>query len=110
MELQSLCMYLDDLLDIGNTPDQSQNGLQVENSGKIDKIAVAVDASLASFEKAGEAGANFLFVHHGLIWNKPVKLTGANYHRLRFLFQLGILLRHLGVLAQVLRRLSFQHH
>ena len=49
--------------------DGAHNGLQVENNGKVHRIAAAVDASLATIRKAAGIGANLMVVHHGLFWN-----------------------------------------
>jgi len=60
----------------------AQNGLQVENSGKVTKIGAAVDAGLVPFQKAVEAGIDFLIVHHGMFWDQPRPLTGKVYERI----------------------------
>jgi dinuclear metal center YbgI/SA1388 family protein len=52
------------------------NGLQVENSGPVTKIAASVDASLATLQMAVAAQASLLLVHHGLFWNPTVPWTG----------------------------------
>lgn len=63
--------------------DISMNGLQVGDlNAEIKKIAFAVDASLFSFEKSIEAGADLLFVHHGLYWGAPVPIVGDFYKRI----------------------------
>src|SRR3954447_14480804 len=45
------------------------NGLQVENQGKVTRIAAAVDASLTTVQMAIAAKADLLIVHHGLFWS-----------------------------------------
>ncbi len=66
--------------------DNAVNGLQVGNTDQdIKKIAFAVDASMASFQRAAEAGADLLFVHHGLFWGNPVPIKGSLYSRIKFL-------------------------
>jgi dinuclear metal center YbgI/SA1388 family protein len=57
------------------------NGLQVENDGRVTRIGAAVDAGLVPFQKAVEAGVDFLIVHHGLYWDMPRPLTGPAYAR-----------------------------
>jgi dinuclear metal center YbgI/SA1388 family protein len=86
MELFTLVRYLDNLLKIGEIGDDSLNGLQVENSGTVTKIAIAVDASEAAFRKARELQADFLLVHHGLFWEKPVPVVHTLYRRIHLLF------------------------
>lgn len=58
--------------------DDSLNGIQVGRSaGAVRKLAFAVDACAESIRRAREAGAQALFVHHGLFWGKPVAIKGA---------------------------------
>ena len=65
--------------------DGALNGLQVENSGAVTKIAAAVDASLATAKLAIAAKADLLIVHHGLFWSPRQPWTGKNYELLRLL-------------------------
>jgi len=65
--------------------DGAVNGLQVENSGKVTRIAAAVDASLATVKLAIAARANLLLVHHGLFWSPSHPWTGKKYELLRLL-------------------------
>jgi dinuclear metal center YbgI/SA1388 family protein len=52
--LTDLVAYLDDYLELANVPDypDAWNGLQVENSGTVEKIAACTDACQATFEAA----------------------------------------------------------
>jgi dinuclear metal center YbgI/SA1388 family protein len=70
MELNKLVSYLDTCLE-PEFPlrDVSVNGLQFPGKAEIKRVAVAVDASLETFEAAVEEDCDFLFVHHGLFWN-----------------------------------------
>ncbi|HUC83627.1 MAG TPA: Nif3-like dinuclear metal center hexameric protein [Candidatus Acidoferrales bacterium] len=61
------------------------NGLQVENSGTVSRIAAAVDASLATVKLAIAARADLLIVHHGLFWSASHPWTGKRYELLRLL-------------------------
>lgn len=92
MKTRDLSNYLDELLRIRAIEDDSINGLQVENGGKVEKVALAVDASAAAMERARDLDADFLFVHHGLFWGKPVPLTGSMYQRIRLLVESDIAL------------------
>jgi dinuclear metal center YbgI/SA1388 family protein len=67
--------------------DQAANGLQVENSGVVTRIAAAVDASLATVRLAAEAKADLLLVHHGLFWAPAHPWTGSRYKLLRCLLE-----------------------
>ena len=59
-----------------NDWDRAHNGLQVENDGRVTRIAAAVDASLATVKLAIAAKADLLIVHHGLFWSDTVPWTG----------------------------------
>src|SRR6185312_4329839 len=61
------------------------NGLQVENSGSVTRIAATVDASLATVKLAIAAKADLLLVHHGLFWSNTHPWTGKRYELLRLL-------------------------
>ena len=67
--------------------DGAVNGLQVENSGAVTKIAATVDASLATVKLAIAAKADLLVVHHGLFWNVRQPWTNTNYELLRLLME-----------------------
>jgi dinuclear metal center YbgI/SA1388 family protein len=73
--------------------DTSLNGIQVDNDGAgIRKIAFAVDANLETFERAQAGGAGMVFVHHGLFWGSPLRLSGNLRRRLKFLLDNNICL------------------
>jgi dinuclear metal center YbgI/SA1388 family protein len=88
VQLETVCAHLDSFLGISEIPDHpaALNGLQVDNSGLVTRIATAVDASLATIEAAADAGADLLIVHHGLFWDGNQPVTGRRYRRLRRLF------------------------
>jgi len=100
-----------------NDYDGAFNGLQVENSGTVTRVAAAVDASLATAELAASQGANLLVVHHGLFWNSRQPWTGANFRLARFVMEndLAVFSAHLpldehpklGNNAQLCRCLGF---
>ena len=85
MELKKITSYLDNYLNIGDFRDDSANGLQVANSGNIEKIGLAVDACLEAIQKAGDAKCNLLIVHHGLFWGKQELIVGNHFQRMRSL-------------------------
>jgi dinuclear metal center YbgI/SA1388 family protein len=94
MKQTDLVKHLDNLLKSREFKDSSQNGLQVDGSLDVRKVAFAVDACLASFKGAVKAGAQMLVVHHGMFWDKPVLPTGTVYRRLKVLFD-----AHVGLYA-----------
>ncbi len=63
------------------------NGLQVENSGAVRKIAAAVDGSLATVKMAAAAQADLLIVHHGLFWRPVTPWTGPRRALLQWLIE-----------------------
>src|SRR5271170_6135626 len=67
--------------------DGAANGLQVENSGAVTKIAAAVDASLATIKLAIAAKADLLIVHHGLFWTPRQPWIGKRRELLQLLIE-----------------------
>ena len=66
MDHRTLQQALDSLLQPERFKDYGPNGLQVEGARPIRKIVSGVTASRAFIEAAIAAGADALFVHHGL--------------------------------------------
>ncbi len=122
MKQSELISYLDSYLQIGlfSPSDYSLNGLVVGSpeDRKVEKVAVAVDASLSTFERAIEAGCTFLIVHHGLFWGAPIAITGPHYRRIKTLLEsnLALYAAHLpldahpevGNNAQMAKRLGLE--
>ena len=67
--------------------DGAANGLQVENSGAVTRIAATVDASLTTVKLAIAAKADLLIVHHGLFWSPSHPWTGKRYELLQLLVE-----------------------
>ena len=88
VSLTAIAEHLDTLLRTPDVPDYpgALNGIQVENSAPITRVAVAVDASLCTIQGAIDANANLLIVHHGLFWSGAQPLRGRMYERFRRLF------------------------
>jgi dinuclear metal center YbgI/SA1388 family protein len=87
-----IAAYLDTILGTAATPDSSGavNGIQVETTADIRRIAAAVDARERTIEMAHAAGAQLLIVHHGLFWNGVQPLRGPFFRRVRALLGNGI--------------------
>lgn len=84
--LFSIASSLDAELGVEAMDDSSNNGLQVQNSGRVTKVCCGVDASLEFFEAARERGGNLLIVHHGLSWGDSLKrITRLNYRLVKCL-------------------------
>ncbi|MBY0577833.1 MAG: Nif3-like dinuclear metal center hexameric protein [Burkholderiales bacterium] len=83
--------YTGRLLEIDRFRDYCPNGLQVEGSRDIGKIATGVSASLLFLEKAKDCGADAVFVHHGYFWrNEDARITGIKKKRIAFLIENGM--------------------
>jgi dinuclear metal center YbgI/SA1388 family protein len=87
--LQDVVEYLDAYLRIADVADYENalNGLQVENSGSISRIAAAVDASAHSIGEAVRLGCDLLLVHHGMFWDGNRPVAGRRFRRLKQLLQ-----------------------
>lgn len=115
----TLVRACDALLQPERFRDYGPNGLQVEGARPVRKIVSGVTASRAFIEAAVQAGADALFVHHGLFWRgQDGRITGWMRERLRLLLahDLHLLAYHLpldahpelGNNAQLGRRLGVQ--
>ena len=89
MNRDELTTYLDETLRVKEIEDTSQNGLQVEGPEEVTKVVFAVDSCQAAFEQAVTAGAQLLVVHHGLFWDKPLRLVGPLFQRVKTLIEGG---------------------
>jgi dinuclear metal center YbgI/SA1388 family protein len=66
--------------------DYGPNGLQVEGRAEVRRIVSGVTASLALLQAAAQAGADAVFVHHGLFWRgQDGRVTGWMKQRLALL-------------------------
>ena len=92
MNIKTLSEYLDEYLNTAGIGDYAGalNGLQVENSGRLNRIAAAVDASEASIRAAIERECDLLLVHHGLFWDGNQPITGRRYRRLEQLLKADV--------------------
>jgi dinuclear metal center YbgI/SA1388 family protein len=89
VSLTAIVRHCDTLLRTRQTGDYdgAVNGLQMENSGTVTRIAATVDASLATVKLAIAAQADLLLVHHGLFWSETQPWTGKKYELLRLLVE-----------------------
>jgi len=87
--LSDIVIYTDSFLrirDVGDW-DNSLNGLQIENSGRVTRIGAAVDVSTRVLTEAGGKNADFLIVHHGLFWPGLQPVTRALRRQLQLAFK-----------------------
>ncbi|WP_339102465.1 Nif3-like dinuclear metal center hexameric protein [Haloterrigena salinisoli] len=78
--------------------DASANGLQVgPEDAEIERVAFAVDGVRETFDRAIEADADLLVVHHGLSWGGFDRVTGRTYDRIAPLIEndLALYVSHL---------------
>jgi dinuclear metal center YbgI/SA1388 family protein len=85
---QQLLHAFDALLQPERFKDYGPNGLQVEGKPQVRRIVSGVTASRALIEAAIDAGADAIFVHHGLFWRgQDGRVTGWMKQRLALLLQ-----------------------
>ena len=86
IERNTLLSVFNGLLQPERFKDYGPNGLQVEGKSEIRRIVSGVTASRALIEAAIEAGADAIFVHHGLFWRgMDGRITGWLKERIRLL-------------------------
>jgi dinuclear metal center YbgI/SA1388 family protein len=82
-----------DLLDLASFPDYGPQGMQVAGTDEVTKIVCGVSSSLELFERAAEAGAQLVLVHHGVLWDKEPRVIDArSRRRLQALFEADLTL------------------
>lgn len=83
--LAGIVAFLDAELRTADVPDfdGALNGLQLANSGQVNRVTAAVDFSAQSVAGALRDGADLLVVHHGMHWNGPQQFVGHRYERLK---------------------------
>src|SRR6266536_4667689 len=83
--------YAAELLDLDSFEDYGPQGLQVAGAEEFTRVICAVSSSLELFERAAEAGAQLVIVHHGLLWdNDPRTIDLRVKRRLQTLFDADI--------------------
>jgi dinuclear metal center YbgI/SA1388 family protein len=88
MSSNFLAQWLDERVCVSDFKDDSWNGLQVANSGRVGRICVGVDATLPFFEAAVTQGAGMVICHHGISWGPSLaRITGLNYRLVSFLIK-----------------------
>jgi len=80
-------------LRVAEVPDYAGalNGLQLSNrSGRVTRVAVAVDACEAVVAGAAAAGADLLLVHHGMFWSGVQRIEGPLFRKLAVAMEAGL--------------------
>ena len=84
-KLAQVVEFLDRVLETKGLQDSSHNGLQVQNGGRVRRVACGVSATLEFFEAAHARSADLLICHHGLSWGDSLKrITGLNHRLVSF--------------------------
>jgi dinuclear metal center YbgI/SA1388 family protein len=93
-ELAEIVRYADEFLRLKEIEDypNALNGLQLENSGTVEKIGAAVDASGATFQMAIDRKIDLLVVHHGFFWPGLRAITGASFRALKLALERNLAL------------------
>ena len=85
--------YAAKLLDLDAWPDFGPMGMQVIGAEEVRKIVCAVSASRELFERAAEAGAQLVVVHHGILLDRDSRVVDARMKgRLEVLFDADLTL------------------
>lgn len=86
--------YLQETLRVGDFRDYGPQGLQVEGRPEVRKVVSGVSGSVALFERAADAGADLIIVHHGIFWERESRVVRGGLKR-----RLELLLEHQMTLA-----------
>jgi dinuclear metal center YbgI/SA1388 family protein len=89
-----LLRYLNDYLRVPDFRDYGPQGLQVEGKAEVRKVVSGVSGSVALFEAAIAAEADFIIVHHGIFWERESRVVKGGLKR-----RLELLLGHQLTLA-----------
>ncbi len=91
--LTELIAFLDELLEPERFEDYGPNGLQVPGRDDVDVVVTGVSAGRELFERAIDAGAGLVLVHHGIFWKgRPLAIDVPAKTRLKLLFDHDIAL------------------
>jgi dinuclear metal center YbgI/SA1388 family protein len=92
--LSEIVTYTDRFLRIGDVGDwdNALNGLQIENSGRVTRLAAAVDVSTRVLSAAAKKNIDLLIVHHGLFWAGLQPVRSALRRQLQLAFENDIAL------------------
>jgi dinuclear metal center YbgI/SA1388 family protein len=85
--------YARELLDLDAFQDYGPMGLQVVGADEVEKVAAAVSSSLELFQRAAQANAQLVVVHHGILWDADPRIVDRPMRRrLQALFDADITL------------------
>lgn len=91
VELKKIIEMLERVLQPGRFSDYCPNGLQVQGRSSVKKIVTGVTASQLLIERAVDAQADAILVHHGYFWRgEAPELVGVKYQRIKRLIDSGV--------------------
>jgi len=95
-----IVQYANELLEVDRFPEYGRPGLQVLGAHDVSAVVCGVSSSRELFERAADAGAQMVLVHHGLFWrNEPLFVDRRLRGRLETLFaaDLSLVAYHLAL-------------
>lgn len=87
VKVYEVTAYLDTFLRTSHIKDYSCNGLQVQGTDVIRKIALVVDASMQAFELAVSNECQMIIAHHGIIWGGITNIRNTLRSQIKFLIE-----------------------
>jgi dinuclear metal center YbgI/SA1388 family protein len=88
MRRTELDEYLEKYLEVAKFRDYSPNGLQVEGRPSVERLVTGVTASVALLQRAIEACADAVLVHHGYFWRgEDARIVGTRRKRIGLLIE-----------------------
>ncbi len=84
--------FLNEILQPENFEDYCHNGIQIEGTRNIEKVALGVSFNEAFIEKAAKENVDLLLVHHGIFGKDFFSLKGYMKNRIKDVLDLGITL------------------
>lgn len=67
-KLKDIVNFLNDYLEVDSLEDKSWNGLQIEGSQTVEKIAFCVTAGAEVFNEVLAENPDLIITHHGIFW------------------------------------------
>ncbi len=90
MHRDELVSYLNTYLRLDQVEDYGPQGLQVEGTDEVTRVALSVDSGLPCIDAAVKIGAQMQIVHHGLFWGQTELIRGPFARKLRRLLQSNV--------------------
>lgn len=92
MDQHKIENYLNEILHPENFEDYCHNGIQIEGSRDIKKVALGVSFNETFIDKASKENVDLLLVHHGIFGKDFFTLKGFMKNRVKKVLDLGVTL------------------